>query len=118
MIKIVKVIAISTVLLGAVAGISTARAATPPAPTNDMTPGNGGGMMGGGMMDGGGMMADHDKTKGKSGSDMMGMMNMMASCSNMMTAQINLMNAMTNEINAQTRLLNQEAVSGAGSAHK
>ena len=118
MIKIVQAIAISTVLVGVAAGISTAQAATPTAPTNDMTQGNGGGMMGGGMMGGGGMMADHDKTKGKSGGDMMGMMNMMASCSNMMTAQINMMNAMTNEINAQTKLLNQEAASGAGSAQK
>ncbi|HQT65622.1 MAG TPA: hypothetical protein PLO16_14035 [Acidocella sp.] len=123
MIKIAQVIAISTVLVGVAAGISTARAATPPAPTNDMTQGNGGGMMGGGMMGGGmtgggGMMADHDKTTGKSGGDMMGMMNMMTSCSNLMTAQINMMNAMTNEINAQTKLLNQEAASGAGSAQK
>ncbi len=118
MIKIVKFVALSAVLIGVVAGSSIARAATPPAPTNDMTQGNGGGMMGGGMMGGGGMMADHDKTKGKSGAGMMGMMNMMASCSNLMTAQINMMNAMTNEINAQTKLLNHEAVSGAGSAQK
>lgn len=118
MIKIVRMITISGVVMMAMAGISTARAATPPATSNDMTQGHNGGMMGGGMMGGGDMMAGHDKANGKSGDHMMGMMDMMASCSNMMTAQINMMNAMTNEINAQTKLLNQEAASGAAATQK
>jgi hypothetical protein len=119
MFRTVKIIAISGLVVGALAGGTVAHAATPPAATNDMTRGNGGGMMGGdGMMGGNGMMGDHGKTNANSSGDMMGMMSMMTSCTNLMTAQINMMNAMTNEINAQTKLLNQDATSGAGAAPK
>jgi hypothetical protein len=109
-----KMLMASGVLVATLVGGTAAQAATTPAPTNNMTQGNSGGMMG----DGSGMMGHHTKSGTKTNEDMMGMMAMMTSCTTGMTAEINMMNAMTNELNAQTALLTREAAASSGTTPK